>query len=157
MESLLQMELGSLILEGIKDPRLGFVTVMHVKITPDLKSAVVFISVMGDKKKKEETLKVLERAAGFLQREVGVAIKMRYTPKLQFELDDSLDKDFEIGQVIRKIEEKDKPNSPSRDSKVNWTSPGNPSLEENRSQDKPNSPSKDLKVDGTSPDCRNGK
>ena len=55
-----------------------------------------------------QTLKVLERAAGFLQHEVGVAIKMRYTPKLQFELDDSLDKDFEIGQVIRKIEEKDK-------------------------------------------------
>ncbi|MBI4710852.1 MAG: 30S ribosome-binding factor RbfA [Candidatus Omnitrophica bacterium] len=97
----------TLILERIKDPRLGFVTVMHVKITPDLKSAVVFISVMGDKKKKEETLKVLERAAGFLQHEVGVTIKMRYTPKLQFELDDSLDKDFEIGQVIRKIEEKD--------------------------------------------------
>lgn len=106
--SLLKMELGSLILERIKDPRLGFVTVMHVKITPDLKSAVVFISVMGDKKKKEETIKVLERAAGFLQHEVGLAIKMRYTPKLQFELDDSLDKDFEIGQVIRKIEEKDK-------------------------------------------------
>ena len=61
-----------------------------------------------DKKKKEETLKVLERAAGFLQHEVGLTIKMRYTPKLQFELDDSLDKDFEISQVIRKIEEKDK-------------------------------------------------
>ena len=122
--ALLQMELSNLILERIKDPRLGFVTVMHVKITPDLKSAVVFISVMGDKKKKEETLKVLERAAGFLQHEVGVAIKMRYTPKLQFELDDSLDKDFEIGQVIRKIEEKDKPHPPSKDLKVDGTSPG---------------------------------
>jgi ribosome-binding factor A len=106
--SLLKMELGTLILERIKDPRLGFVTVMHVKITPDLKSAVVFVSIMGDKKKKEESLKVLGRAAGFLQHEVGLAIQMRYTPKLQFELDDSLDKDFEIGQVIRKIEEKDK-------------------------------------------------
>ena len=134
--SLLQMELSNLILERIKDPRLGFVTVTHVKITPDLKSAVVFLSVMGEKKKKEETLKVLQRAAGFLQHEVGVAIKMRYTPKLQFELDDSLDKDFEIGQVIRKIEEKDKPNSLSKNSKVNWTSPGDLLSEKNKGQDK---------------------
>jgi ribosome-binding factor A len=101
------MELSNLILERVKDPRLGFTTVMHVKITPDLKSAVVFVSIMGDKKKKEESLKVLARAAGFLKHEVGLALQMRYTPRLQFELDDSLDKDFEIGQVIRKIEEKD--------------------------------------------------
>ena len=134
--SLLKMELGSLILEQIKDPRLGFVTVMHVKITPDLKSAVVFVSIMGDKKKKEESLKVLQRAAGFLQHEVGLAIKMRYTPKLQFELDDSLDKDFEIGQVIRKIEEKDKPHSPSKELKVDGTSPGKPLSEKDECQGK---------------------
>ena len=122
--SLLQMELSSLILERVKDPRLGFVTVMNVKITADLKSAVVFVSIMGDQKKKEESLQVLKRAAGFLQHEVGLAIKMRFTPKLQFELDDSLDKDFEIGQVIRKIEEKDnKPHLPSEDLKVDAASP----------------------------------
>lgn len=108
VSSLLQMELSKLILERVKDPRLGFVTVTHVKITADLKSAVVFLSVMGDKKKKEETFKVLQRAAGFLQHEVGLALKLRYIPKLQFELDDSLDKDFEIGQVIRKIEDREK-------------------------------------------------
>jgi len=133
--SLLKMELGSLILEQIKDPRLGFVTVMHVKITPDLKSAVVFVSIMGEKKKKEESLKVLSRAAGFLQHEVGHALQMRYTPKLQFELDDSLDKDFEIGQVIRKIEEKDMPHPPSGDSKVDGTSPDD--LLSNECQDEP--------------------
>ena len=134
--SLLKMELGSLILEQIKDPRLGFVTVMHVKITPDLKSAVVFVSIMGDKKKKEESLKVLSRAAGFLQHEVGHALQMRFTPKLQFELDDSLDKDFEIGQVIRKIEEKDTPHPPSGDPKVDGTSPDDLLSKENESQDK---------------------
>lgn len=108
VSSLLQMELSRLILERVKDPRLGFVTVTHVKITADLKSAVVFLSVLGDKKKKEESFKVLQRAAGFLQREVGLVLKLRYTPKIQFELDDSLDKDFEIGQVIRKIEDREK-------------------------------------------------
>ena len=106
--SLLQMELSKLILERVKDPRIGFVTVMNVKITSDLKSAVVFLSVMGDQKKKDDSLKVLQRAAGFLQHEVAIALKLRFTPKLQFELDDSLDKDFEISQVLRKIEDKDK-------------------------------------------------
>ena len=134
--SLLQMELSNLILERVKDPRLGFVTVTNTKITADLKSAVIFVSIMGDKKKKEESLAVLKRAAGFLQHEVGLAIKMRYTPKLQFELDDSLDKDFEIGQVIRKIEEKDKPQSPSNDLKVDGTSPGDLQSKKNKSQDK---------------------
>lgn len=134
--SLLQMELGTLILEQIKDPRLGFVTVMNVKITADLKSAVVFVSIMGDKKKKDESMKVLERAAGFLQHEVGAALQMRYTPKLQFELDDSLDKDFEIGQVIRKIEEKDTPHPPSKDLKVDGTNPDDCKGNENESQDR---------------------
>ncbi|HNX68350.1 MAG TPA: 30S ribosome-binding factor RbfA [Candidatus Omnitrophota bacterium] len=105
--SLLQMELSKLIIERVKDPRLGFVTVMHVKVTADLKSAVVFLSVMGDPKAKTNTMIALEHAKGFLQREVGHALKLRNTPKLQFELDDSLDKDFEIGQVIRKIEEQE--------------------------------------------------
>ena len=153
MASLLQMELSKLVLERIKDPRLGFVTVTHVKITPDLKSAVVFLSVMGEKKKKEETLKVLERAAGFLQHEVGLTVKMRYTPKLQFELDDSLDKDFEIGQVIRKIEEKDKPHPPSKDLKVDGTSPGNLLLGKNS----PNTIQFPRSGNWGNPDCHHGK
>lgn len=106
--SLLQMELSKLILERVKDPRIGFVTVTHVKVTSDLRAAVVFLSVMGDKKVKESSMATLERAKGFLQHEVGIALKLRNTPRLQFELDDSLDKDFEIGQVIRKIEEREK-------------------------------------------------
>ena len=134
--SLLQMELSNLILERVKDPRLGFVTVTNTKITADLKSAVIFVSIMGDKKKKEESLAVLKRAAGFLQHEVGLAIKMRYTPKLQFELDDSLDKDFEIGQVIRKIEEKDKPRTPSEDLKGEGTSPDDLLSGKNKCRDK---------------------
>ncbi|MBU9888858.1 MAG: 30S ribosome-binding factor RbfA [Candidatus Omnitrophica bacterium] len=115
VSSLLQMELSRLILERVKDPRLGFVTVTHVKMTADLKSAVVFLSVMGDLKKKNENLEVLRRAAGFLQHEVGLALKLRYTPKIQFELDDSLDRDFEIGEVIRKIEDREKPGTEKAD------------------------------------------
>ena len=103
--SLLQMELSKLILERIKDPRLGFITITHVKVTADLKSAVVFFSVLGDQKKKNDSLAVLRRAAGFLQKEVHHILNLRYTPHLQFELDDMVDKSFEIEEVIRKIED----------------------------------------------------
>ena len=105
---LIQMELGQLILHRVKDPRLGFVTVTHVSVTPDMKSARVFYSVMGDDKKKKDSQIALEKAAGFLQREIGTAIQLRYTPKLTFALDDSLDRGMEIDKVLRQIQKEDK-------------------------------------------------
>lgn len=102
------MELSRLILMKVKDPRLGFVTVTHVDIAPDLKAARVFYSAMGDQKTKGESQTALEKAAGFLQREIGTALKLRYTPKLQFLPDDSLDKGLEIDRFLRKIEKEKK-------------------------------------------------
>ena len=103
--SLLQMELSKLILESVKDPRLGFITITHVKVTADLKAAVVFFSVLGDKKKREDSLSVLRRSVGFLQKEVGHSLDLRYVPHLQFELDDMIDKSFEIEEVIKKLDD----------------------------------------------------
>jgi ribosome-binding factor A len=104
---LIQMELGNLILHRMKDPRLGFVTITHVDVAPDLRSARVFYSVMGDAKTKKSTHDALEKAAGFLQAELGHAIQLRNTPKLTFLVDDSIDRSIEIDQVIREIHLKD--------------------------------------------------
>ena len=104
---LIQMELGELILKKIKDPRLGFVTVTHVDVAPDLKTAIVFYSVMGDQKVKDASQAALEHATGFLQREIASAIKMRFTPRLRFRLDDSLDQHFEIDRVLREIKKRE--------------------------------------------------
>ena len=101
---LIQMELGRLILTKVKDPRLGFVTVTHVDISADLKSARVFYSVMGGPKVKDATRLALENAAGFLQREIASVIRLRYTPKLVFRLDDSLDQSMEIDRLIRDVQ-----------------------------------------------------
>ncbi|HXV28313.1 MAG TPA: 30S ribosome-binding factor RbfA [bacterium] len=98
---LVQMELSQLILTRINDPRLGFMTVTHVDMTPDLKSATVFYSVLGDSKKRDDSQKALEHAAGFLQKSIATALKLRYTPKLRFQFDDSLDQGFEIDRLIR--------------------------------------------------------
>ncbi len=105
---LIQMELSRLLLHRVKDPRLGFVTITHVKVTPDLRSACVFYSAMGDEKSRKNSQVALEKAAGFLQKEIGSAIQLRNTPKLQFCFDDSLDRGLEIDKVLRKLREGDR-------------------------------------------------
>lgn len=101
---LIQMELSQLILTRVKDPRLGFVTVTHVDVSPDIRSAAVYYSVMGSVEAKRDSQAVLEKAAGFLQREIGAALKLRYTPRLLFKLDESLDRGMEIDSVLRTIQ-----------------------------------------------------
>lgn len=100
---LIQMELSQLILHRVKDPRLGFVTITHVSVTPDLKSANVFFSALGDRKVRKDSLTALEKAAGFLQKEIGSALQLRFTPRLKFQIDDSLDRGMEIDKVLREI------------------------------------------------------
>lgn len=105
---LIQMELSQLILTHLKDPRLGFVTITHVNVAPDLKSAAVFYSSLGDKTAREKTQIGLDHSVGFLQKEIGAALELRYVPRLKFIYDDSIDQGLEIEQVLRKIQNEDK-------------------------------------------------
>ncbi len=108
---LIQKELGELILHRVKDPRLGsFVTITHVSPSADLKSAMVFYTVRGDSK-KEEVQSGLEKAAGFFQKQIADALKLRYTPKLKFRFDDSLDRGFEIDRLLYDLQRQAKPSS----------------------------------------------
>lgn len=104
---LIQMELGQLILQRVKNPKLGFVTVTHVDVSPDLRSARVFFSVLGNAAQKKDSLTALERASGFLQREINAALNLKYTPRLKFILDESLDRGEEIDKVLRDIHKKE--------------------------------------------------
>lgn len=97
---MIRMELANLILSEVKDPRVGFVTVTAVEVTPDLREAKVMVSVMGTEKEKKSTLIALEKAKGFLQYKINAVISMKFTPKLRFELDDSLDKSIQIDKII---------------------------------------------------------
>lgn len=101
MESLIQIELGEVILKKLKDPRIGFVTLTGVRVTPDLKSARVYYSVLGKEKEKAEARMGLEHARGFLQHEIAEALKLRFTPKLDFHLDESLEESFRIDQILQ--------------------------------------------------------
>ena len=107
MESLIQVELGELILKRIKDPRVGFVTITGVEVTPDLKSARVYYSVLGKEREKAEAGIGLEHARGFLQHGIAEALKLRLTPKLSFHLDESLEEGFRIDQILQDLNRED--------------------------------------------------
>jgi len=102
----LQRELSEQ-LRRLKDPRVsGMVSVTHVDTTPDLRAARVYVSAL-DKSREKEVLKGLRSAAGFLRREIGHALQLRYTPELQFLGDDSIQHGAHILELLRKEEEKD--------------------------------------------------
>ena len=99
----IQRELSALI-PAVKDPRVsGMISVTAVETTPDLRYAKAYISVL-DKENGERVLKGLRSASGWLRRELGSALKLRYTPELVFQLDDSIDKGAHILELLRRVE-----------------------------------------------------
>lgn len=108
----IQHILGSLIQSEIKDPRLGFVTVMSVNISPDLYHANINVSIMGDETVRTESLATLERARGFLRRELGQELQLRSVPELHFHLDTSLDVREHMDSLFRQVEEDRRENPP---------------------------------------------
>ena len=99
----IQRELSALI-PAVKDPRVsGMISVTAVETTPDLRYAKAYISVL-DKENGERVLQGLRSASGWLRRELGSALKLRYTPELVFQLDDSIDKGAHILELLRSVE-----------------------------------------------------
>ena len=87
----------------LKDPRIGFVTVTGVETSPDLRTARVFVSVLGSLKKRENTLAGLEAAHGVLQARIARELRMKRTPQLTFEYDDSVERGVRISQLIDEL------------------------------------------------------
>ena len=111
----IQRILGDVIQSEVKDPRVGFVTVTGVTMTPDLLRANVRISVLGDDQERKTTMQVLERAKGFLRRRVAEELSLRQTPELKLHLDTSLDHALRIGELLHQIDEERKTNPPKLD------------------------------------------
>ncbi|MDQ0161778.1 30S ribosome-binding factor RbfA [Bacillus alveayuensis] len=99
----MKKELSDIIGRKIKDPRIGFVTVTDVRVTGDLQIAKVYISVLGNEEQKENTLKGLAKAKGFIRSEIGQRIRLRKTPEIHFEFDESIDYGNRIETLIKEI------------------------------------------------------
>jgi ribosome-binding factor A len=96
---------ASSILTELRDPRVKDVTVVGVEVSPDMREAKVSVSVMGDDKQQNLSLRGLENAAGFLQSKIASRIESRYTPRLQFVLNKGIQNAMVVGQLLEKIKQ----------------------------------------------------
>jgi len=85
---------------GLKDPRIGFVTVTDVKTTADLRQARVYVTVLGDQQQRESSLAGLQSAHGVLQRRVSRELRMKRTPTLEFHYDDTTDRAMRMEELL---------------------------------------------------------
>ena len=90
-------------LQRLKDPRIGFVTVTGVDVTPDLRRAVVFYTVLGDEKQERATAAGLRSATPHLRQAVGRQVRLKVTPELEFRVDESLVRARRIDELIDRI------------------------------------------------------
>jgi len=89
----------------LKDPRVGFVTVIGVKVTPDLRRARVFYSTLGDESERKATAAALRSARGHLRKLIGHQVRMKVLPDLQFEEDETLQSVERIEELLRRVRE----------------------------------------------------
>lgn len=99
----IQKEISALLLKGIKDPRVGFVTITAVEVTPDLHLARVYFTVMGDETARKNSELGLKHAVPYLRRELGRRLRMRYVPDLLFVFDSSLEYGNRIETLLRDL------------------------------------------------------
>jgi ribosome-binding factor A len=93
-------EVISVSVAGLKDPRIGFVTVTDVRTSSDLRHATVFVSVLGSERRRERTLAALQSARGVLQGQVNRELRLKRTPQLVFEYDRTADRAAKLSKLI---------------------------------------------------------
>ena len=107
MQELLKEEISDIIRREIKDPRLGFVTVTDAEVTPDLRHAKVFISVLAEEDQRNESLKILQRATKFVRAEFAKRANMKLTPEIVFLMDKAIDQGVRMFELLEKIKKED--------------------------------------------------
>jgi ribosome-binding factor A len=97
-----------ILLKTIKDPRLGFLTITRVSVSDDCRMARVYFSVMGTPEERDRSLEGLNSAKGFVRKELGRRMKLRYTPDILFQFDPSIEYAFHIDEVLHRLHEEGK-------------------------------------------------
>lgn len=97
-------ELSDLLRTRVKDPRVGFASITHVEVSGDYRHAKIYVSVLGSEEERNETIKALKHATGFLRHELAGRVVLRYMPELVFKLDTSIEQGSRILELIRQSE-----------------------------------------------------
>ena len=100
INEVLREVVGAAIASELSDPRIGFVTVTSVETSPDLRTAKVHVSVLGDEEAREETLAGLRSSHGVIQSKIAAETRMRRTPTLSFHYDDTIEKGVRISRLL---------------------------------------------------------
>ncbi len=103
----LRGELSDLLLRQVHDPRIKLVSVTDVDVSPDLRRAVVKVSVLGEDEERTGTVEALQHARGFLRRELAHRLRMRVTPELVFELDRGAEHSQKIAELLESLHARD--------------------------------------------------
>lgn len=105
VNELLRQEIGKILVEKVRDPRVGMVTVTAVQTSPDLHHARVYISVLDERKHLDESLEGLKKASGFIRKTLGGRIRLRYLPELTFCYDQSIARGDRVSRLLRRLRE----------------------------------------------------
>src|SRR4051795_934641 len=104
VDELLRQEIGQILAKEVADPRIGFATITDVETAPDLRHAKVWVSVIGAKADRDETLRALGQAMPFIRRELGRRLRIKRIPELHVRLDDSAERGTRVLHLLQELE-----------------------------------------------------
>lgn len=96
-------EISGLLIKGLKDPRIGFVTITAVDVTADLRQAKVYYTLMGSQEDREQNQAGLDSSSSYIRQQLGRALHLRYIPEIRFEYDSSVDYGQHIEQLLSDV------------------------------------------------------
>jgi len=108
--NLIQKEVSQMLVKSIKDPRIGFVTITRVIVSEDCRFAKIYFSVAGTLAERESSGKGLDSAKGYVRKELGRRLRLRYTPEIVFQFDPSIEYAIHMEELIRNIHQGKEPN-----------------------------------------------
>ncbi len=112
VDELLREEISSILARNVQDPRIGFVTITDVDVSPDLRHATVWVSTIGQPEERRETIRALAHAMPYVRRQLGV-LRLRRIPELHVKADDSIERGTRVLQILNELEEGADPQPPS--------------------------------------------
>ncbi len=105
----LRAEISDLLAREVHDPGIGFLTITHVHVSPDLQVARVYYTTLGDQKARRDTARALGRATPFLRRQIGSRVQLRRVPEIDFRFDESIAHQDRIEQILQELHQQPKP------------------------------------------------
>ena len=106
---LIKKEVSQMLVKTIKDPRIGFVTITKVTVSEDFRFAKVYFSVAGTLRERERSMKGQDSAKGYVRKELGRRIRLRYTPEIMFQFDPSIEYAIRMEELIQSLHDEKEP------------------------------------------------